>query len=150
MANLLKVAKVQLSYKPHYNQANRPVIKGPAGAYRVFKSNWDTGLMEFLEEFKVILLNQNMNVLGIHDVALGGTYCTIVDPKVILIASLLSGASSIILAHNRPSGDLTPTTGEKALTKQINEGAKLIGIKVLDHLILNNRTFFSYSTFGYL
>ena len=100
---LFKVAEVQLTFKPKYKIADRPQIRSSEDAYGVLIQQWSKGRIEYLEEFKIILVNRKNRVLGIVDISQGGIHGTLVDPKVVFAIALKSGASGIILAHNHPS-----------------------------------------------
>ena len=83
---------------------------------------WDADLIEYQEEFKILLLNRANKVLGIVAISRGGVVGTIADPKVIFAAALTCNSSSIILAHNHPSGNLQPSHADLNLTKKMLEG----------------------------
>jgi DNA repair protein RadC len=74
----------------------------------VLLSLWNPGLMDLLEEFKILLLNRAGRVIGCYEVSQGGFAGTVADPKVRFAVALKSCASSIVLAHNHPSGNLKP------------------------------------------
>lgn len=83
-----------------------------------------------------MLLNRMNKVLGIYLISVGGFAGTVCDPKVVFQAALKTNASSIILAHNHPSGNLKPSDADLQLTEKLKKGGKLLDIAVLDHLIL--------------
>jgi DNA repair protein RadC len=109
---------------------------------------WDKGLMGFLEEFKVILLNNTNTVLGVADIAMGGKSFVPVDMKVIFSIALKASASKIILAHNHPSGKLVPSAEDKALTNKALEAGKFLDITVCDHLIVSEDGYISLKDDG--
>lgn len=74
-----------------------------------------------VEQFKIMLLNRSNRVLGISTVSLGGISGTVTDQKIIFAIALKSGASSIILAHNHPSGNLNPSDADIAITNKIKQ-----------------------------
>ena len=104
--------------------------------------------IELLEEFKMLLVNRRNRVLGVVDISKGGLSGTVADPKVIFAAALKSCASGIILAHNHPSGELNPSREDIALTNKIKAGAEILDLKVLDHLIISNDSFYSFADEG--
>lgn len=108
------------------------------------RESWDADKIEFIEQFKILLLNRGNRLLGIYEVSTGGITGTVVDIKLILSAALLSCASGIILAHNHPSGNLQPSAEDKIATKKIKEAARLMDIEVLDHLIITADGFYSF------
>lgn len=93
------VAEVQLTYKSKVKASERPKINKSQDAYLVLQEHWNFEIIEFIEEFKIMLLNRANRVLGIVDISLGGTSGTIVDPKVVFAAAIKSAASGLILSH---------------------------------------------------
>ena len=89
-------------------------------------------------------------LVDIHTVSEGGISDTFVDVRLILQAALLSNASSIILAHNHPSGSLIPSHNDSTSTKMIKEAAKLMNINVDDHLIVGKENYYSFADEGIL
>lgn len=144
------VAEVQLTYKSKVKASDRPTINKSQDAFRVLQNHWNFEVIDFLEEFKVMLLNRANRVLGIIDISLGGTAGTIADPKVIFVAALKSAANGIILVHNHPSGQLKPSNADIELTRKIKEGGKLLDVSVLDHLILSRDGYYSFADEGLL
>jgi DNA repair protein RadC len=82
-------------------------------------------------------------------VSQGGLAGTVVDPKVVFAAALKARASSLILAHNHPSGNLKPSQADTDLTNKIKQGGELLDIAILDHLILSPEGgYFSFADEG--
>lgn len=100
------------------------------------------------EEFWVLLLNRNNLVIDRMLVSQGGLSGTIIDVRIILKMALDKLASSIILCHNHPSGNLVPSEADKEITRKIKEAGKHIDIPVLDHLIIGNGAYFSFTDEG--
>lgn len=100
------------------------------------------------EEFWMLLLNRANCVIGRHQVSVGGVAGTIADPKVLFKLALEKNASYIILAHNHPSGNLTPSKEDIQLTNKIAKAGMLLDLIVLDHLIVTNKSFFSFNEEG--
>lgn len=103
-----------------------------------------------LEEFRLILLSRSNNVLAVELISQGGKSGTVVDGKIIFKRALLHEASAIILAHNHPSGNLSPSGQDKYLTKKMVDFGKMIDCPVLDHLILAQGKYFSFADQGIL
>ena len=89
-------------------------------------------------------------MLGIYEVSTGGMTGTVADPKLIFVAALKACACSIMLVHNHPSGNLKPSRQDEELTHKIKEGAKLLDIILLDHLIISNESYFSMQDEGFI
>jgi DNA repair protein RadC len=102
------------------------------------------------EEFWLLFLNRNNVLLGQHTLSSGGVTGTVVDPKMIFKAALENKATSIILCHNHPSGNLKPSEEDLRLTRKVSEAGKLMEIQVVDHLIVSQHGFFSFADEGLL
>ena len=89
------------------------------------------------EEFWVIYLRQNNTIIKMQQQSKGGISGTIVDVRLILKDAILNKASAIILAHNHPSGELKPSESDKQITEKIIQSAKIMDIKVIDHVIIS-------------
>jgi DNA repair protein RadC len=144
------VAEVELVYHNKVKASDRPKIVDSKGAYKILLEYWNKDAIELVEEFKVMLLNRGGRLSGIVDLSKGGTSATIVDPKLVFAAALKAAASSIILAHNHPSGETRPSVADKKLTRKIKAGAELLEINVSDHVIITPDTFFSFADQGLL
>ena len=134
--NLTSIAEVKLSYKSKVKPSDRPKVNGSEEAYQLFQEYWDDSITH-IESMKVMLLNRASRVLGIADLSTGGTNGCILDLKIVFQYAIKANASSIILAHNHPSGNLKPSTADIIITKKVSDAANLLDIKLLDHLILS-------------
>ncbi|MGI2262097.1 RadC family protein [Candidatus Cardinium hertigii] len=103
-----------------------------------------------IEEFWILLLNRANYLIKKIQLSSGGTSRTIVDAKFLFRLVLDHQAVSIILAHNHPSGNTTPSTADIALTNSLDKAGKLLDIAVLDHIIFTDRNYFSFSDEGLL
>jgi DNA repair protein RadC len=88
------------------------------------------------EVFAVVLLDTRHRVLGVHRAAEGGIDACSVTPREIFTAALLANAAAVILAHNHPSGDPAPSADDIRITAKLCEAGRLLGVRVLDHLIV--------------
>jgi len=140
-----KVAEVQLTYKTTVKASERPQVNTSQEVYRVLENNWNYEIIEFIEEFKIILLNRANRVLGIVPISVGGTAGTIADPKVIFVSALKCNAASIILAHNHPSGNLKASHADIELTKKLKNAGQFLDLPILDHIILTKDGFLSFA-----
>lgn len=97
------------------------------------------------EEFWILLLNRSNNLISKHKVSSGGTAGTVVDAQIIFKIAIQNNASSLILAHNHPSGNLIPSQADVILTKKMVEAGKILNILVLDHLIFAEKKYYSFA-----
>jgi DNA repair protein RadC len=102
------------------------------------------------EEFWIIYLNNSNKVIEQLQLSKGGITGTLVDVRLTLRKALEVGATSIILAHNHPSGTLKPSEADKQLTQKLKTAAQSLDIKVLDHLIVTEKSYFSFADEGVL
>ncbi len=101
-----------------------------------------------VEQFWVLFLNRASRLIGKQFLSQGGITGTVVDPRIIFKAALENMASNIILVHNHPSGNLKPSDQDNQITKKLVEGAKLLDMQVVDHLIFANNGFYSFADEG--
>ena len=147
---LFEVSEIQLSYKTKVKPSQRPKILSSKDAYNILLESWDDDKLEFVEQFKVLLLNRANRVLGVCKISTGGVSGTVADPKLIFAAAINANASAIILAHNHPSGQLKPSSADINLTKKIKEGGQFLEIPVLDHIIVTSESYYSFADEGLL
>lgn len=102
------------------------------------------------EEFWILLLNRANEVLRPVQISAGGVSGTVADPKLIFKHAIEHLASGIILLHNHPSGNLTPSQADKDLTRKLRDAGRLLDIPVLDHLIFTDKTYLSFADEGLL
>ncbi|AEF17608.1 MULTISPECIES: RadC family protein [Thermoanaerobacterium] len=101
------------------------------------------------EHFKVVLLNVKNKVIAVDTVSIGSLNTSIVHPREVFKAAIERSASSIIMVHNHPSGDPTPSREDVEVSDRIYKGGNLIGIKVLDHIIIGDGIGISLKEKGY-
>jgi len=147
---MLKVPEIEITYTPKLKISELPIVVSSKQSYELLIQTWDKGKLEFIEQFKIIMLNKNNRVLGIYNASIGGFSHTIVDPRVIFIAALNTRSTAIILAHNHPSGNLKPSADDILFTKRLKEAGELLQITVLDHIILTAEGYTSFNEEGYL
>ena len=90
------------------------------------------------EKVKVIILNAKNNILKMIDLGTGTTSIAIIDPKDVLLEAVRMGAPKMILIHNHPSGDPTPSIQDLRITKRLCECSKMLGIELLDHIVIGD------------
>ncbi|MEP7374639.1 MAG: JAB domain-containing protein [Chitinophagaceae bacterium] len=147
---LFQVAEIELVYKTKVKASERPKITCSKEAYKVLRQTWDENKIEFVEQFKILLLNIANKVLGIYEVSTGGVTGTVADPRLIFTAALKSNSVAIMLCHNHPSSNLKPSKADDELTAKIAEAGRFLDIKVMDHLIICKDGYYSYADEGVL
>lgn len=97
------------------------------------------------EHMKLLMLNTKSKLLGESDVSKGTVNASLISPRELFIEALNKQAVSIILLHNHPSGDPTPSKTDVLLTKRVKEAGDLIGIELLDHIIIGDNCYISFA-----
>ena len=146
--SLFQVTEINVSYKPKFKASERPKVSTSKEVYDILFNNWDLNRIELQEQFKILLLNRGHRVIGIYEVSTGGMAGTTADPKLIFGTTLKACASSIILSHNHPSGNLKPSEADIAITHKLKSAGTFLDIGVLDHIILTSEGYFSFADEG--
>lgn len=100
------------------------------------------------EEFWVLFLNRANKIIENERISIGGVAGTVIDVKIILKSAIEKLASSIILCHNHPSGNIQPSESDVSITKKLLEAGKVMDIEVLDHIIIADSQYFSFADEG--
>jgi DNA repair protein RadC len=127
----------------HYPE--KTPVKSSETVYRLFYP-----LMGDLEheEFWLLMLNRANRVLGRFKVSQGGLSGTVIDTRIILKKALDNLASSIIVCHNHPSGNKQPSDADLKITEKLKKAAEMLEIKLLDHVIIADKSYFSFADEG--
>jgi len=97
-----------------------------------------------VEKFYIFTLNTKNKIAGIHLISQGDLNSSLVHPREVFKRAILNNASRIMLLHNHPSGDTTPSLSDDKITKRLSEAGKLLGINVLDHIIIGDNCYSYY------
>jgi DNA repair protein RadC len=116
-------------------------------AYEFIKQFYSDDINIF-ESFFILLVNRNNTTTGFAKISQGGIVGTVVDIKLIAKYTVDSLASGVILAHNHPSGNTTPSEADKTITNKTIQALKLLDVAVLDHIILTEEDYYSFSDNG--
>lgn len=151
MKILKRIPEIQIRYAFRVKRSERVQITTSEDAYKVLLAIWDHDTIDYREMFVALYLNRCNQVLGYRIISIGGMAGTVVDVKQVLAIAVKANAASIILAHNHPSGQRSPSSQDIELTRKIKDGGKLLDIEVLDHLIVtSDYTYYSFSDEGCL
>jgi DNA repair protein RadC len=125
----------------HYSSSQTPSLEEKittsGKAYEFLIESFDKKTIGCQEQFNVLFLNQANIPMGIYKASRGGITSTIADIRLILGMALKSFATGIILSHNHPSGNLTPSDSDIKLTNKFKEACSLLDISLLDHIIIS-------------
>ncbi|WP_281631503.1 JAB domain-containing protein [Flavobacterium luteolum] len=142
------VSEIELVYRSKVKASERPAVTSSKSAYSLALQHWDKGRIAFTEQFKIMLLNQSNQVLGIYEMSSGGICGTVVDIRVIFAAALKAAAVGIILFHNHPSGRTAPSEADRKITAKIIQAGRVLDIQVMDHLIMASESYYSFADNG--
>lgn len=146
---IMKTETKLMKYELKKLQTDFPNVKiGNSNDSADFIRNFYTDDIEIFESFFLLLLNQANATIGYAKISQGGIAGTVVDVRIVAKYAIESLATSVILAHNHPSGNLLPSQADKVITEKIIEGLKVLDIKVLDHVILTAKGYYSFADEG--
>ena len=100
------------------------------------------------EVFAVVFLIKSNKIIHFEIISRGGITGTVADPRIILKKALEENATSIVLCHNHPSGNLQPSKADEAITYKIKEAAKFLDIQLMDHIIVSEEGWYSFADEG--
>ena len=142
------LAEVSIGYRTKIRPSERPKLTKSEDAYKYLKGIYSPDTIEHKEEFYIILLGASSIVLGWVKVASGNIDACMVDPRLVFQSAILGNATAIILSHNHPSGNTRPSQQDIEMTRQLKQGGELLKIKVLDHIIVTNDSYYSFGDEG--
>ena len=136
--------KIRIVYSKNQKGKDRVKVTSLKDVYHWFRSLWSSQL-QTREEMLVLLLNRNNQILGYHTLSSGGITGTVADIRLLYSVALNALATSVIIAHNYPSGNLNPSEADRVLTRKVKEAGKIMDITLLDHLIITKDGYFSFA-----
>ena len=123
-----RITEIKVSYARKVKDEDRIKITCSDDAVDVPRARWKKNRIQYVEEFKVLLLDRGNRVLGIHNVSQGGQAGCVVDPKIIFGAALKANAASILVFHNHPSGQSFPSPADHKVTQKLKEAGQMHGL----------------------
>jgi len=138
-----KLGEKALAESERYGQK----IETPKDVFDILKN--DLGSKK-KEHFKLLSLNSRNHLISIDDISIGTLTASLAHPREIFYPAIKNSAATIILVHNHPSGDSTPSKEDIKITKRLIKVSQLLGIKISDHLIIGGDKFFSFKEKGLL
>jgi DNA repair protein RadC len=138
----------KIKVKVSVTKGDKVTITSPDKMVEVMRSIFDADTILWTEEVIMVCLNRANDVVGYYRVSSGGFSGTVLDPRVVMTIALNNASSSIILAHNHPSGNLKPSEGDKAITEKIRKACAFFDMNLLDHLIITDESYLSFKEEG--
>lgn len=142
--------KISLSFDKKVKKSELRTITDAQSCVDILREVFNKDTFDWTEEVVMLCLNRANKVVGFYKVSSGGLSSCILDPRVIFTIALNCGATSIILSHNHPSGNTTPSVQDKDITNKVKEAGKLLDIGLLDHIILTDDNYYSFMEEGIL
>ncbi|MEQ1843981.1 MAG: DNA repair protein RadC [Nitrospira sp.] len=97
-----------------------------------------------------VFLDTKHRIIGMHHIAMGSMNQAIIHPREVFKCAILLNAAALVIAHNHPSGDPTPSAEDRLLTKRLADAGEILGITLLDHLVIGDNRFYSFADHGRL
>ncbi|MEI6865791.1 JAB domain-containing protein [Flavicella sp.] len=144
MRNLFTIKEIEISYNSNTIKADRTRITNSIDTFEVSKEVFKNSI-EYKESFFLMILNNANEILGIKKISEGGLAGTVVDVRLIFQTILKAHGTGFIILHNHPSGNLQPSEADKTITNTIKQGAKVLNLNLLDHLIITKENYFSFA-----
>lgn len=145
------IDQIKISYLTKTKLSQLPKILGSSSVAELAMTIFDQDTIGINESFYVLYLNNSLRVKGYHLHSTGAINGCLVDIRIVLAIALKSLSTSLVLVHNHPSGTLNPSEADKKLTRKIKDGAALLDIKLLDHVIINPEgNYYSFADDGLL
>jgi len=139
----IKILQLKEEYKEY---ETRPRMDDPQKVYDILKPMF----LPEKEVFFLLSLNTKNGITAIRTISIGSLSANVVHPREVFKAAILDDAAHIIVAHNHPSGDPTPSREDIEITKKLAETGKIMGIDVLDHVIIGDGRHFSMKEAGHI
>ncbi len=148
MIDFMKLPRIKVSFRDNVPASERPTVYDSRDVDRLIRPYFED--IEYRESAMIMLLNRANKVLGYDILSVGGSCGTVVDIKLLMQTVLECHACGLVLVHNHPSGNLTPSEADKRLTKKVKKAAALFDVFLLDHMILTAEAYFSFANDGLL
>ena len=148
----IELRELTVKYSVRKDGEGRAVVVGrnlavPRDAAEVFRQMLAD---EPTEVFAMLCLSAKLRVIAYHEVSRGTLDATLVHPREVFKVALLANAYTIVISHNHPSGDPTPSEDDKILTRQLAAAGQILGVSVLDHIIIGHDSYVCFSEMGLL
>lgn len=146
------IPQIKLSYAADRKMEMKygDAIKDSHSVADMLRRWWDADTLTYTESMVAVLLNRRNKVIGILPISQGSSDVCLFDVRKLVTASLIANASGVILSHNHPSGTLCPSVPDDNITSKAKKALEALDIRLLDHIILTDESFYSYQDDGKL
>jgi len=142
------IPEFSISYKNGNKLTDLPVLKNSYDIAQVCRACFEADNIGWVESMIILALNAAFKPMGFYKLSTGGATATVCDAKVVFTFALLSNATKIVLAHNHPSSNVKPSRADEALTMKIKQAGNYLDIQLVDHIIVGEGDFYSFSDMG--
>ena len=149
ITELFKIGEIELSYSKKIEIPFQKITSSKA-VNKVIREIIPVEQINYREHMYVLYIDNSNKILGYQLLSIGGITATIVDIRILMQGALLTRSVGFILIHNHPSGKLKPSIMDKNLTQKVKEAGKVLDIKLLDHLIITEQSYYSFADEGEL
>lgn len=148
--NMNKLNEIKLRYNAQ--QSGKKIICDSETAYVACRQAFvqTKSEIDLKEYFFVFMLNQANRVIGFYKLSEGGISGTVADIRLAFATALKCASAGILICHNHPSGNLSPSRADNLLTEKFKQAGELLNIKLLDHIIIGGNEYYSYADKGTL
>ena len=146
----IDIPEIELRYVHSSSRKFKGKITSSHIAANFFRELMGVDQILLYEQFVILYLNRANEVIGYYRHSKGGVSGTVADIRLMLLAAIKSLASGMVICHNHPSGNTNPSDQDKVITTRLKAAAKSMDINVLDHVILTEMSYFSFSDEGLL
>ncbi len=115
---------------------------------QILRSIWDEDQLTIRESFYLLCFSTKLDLIGYYKVAEGGLDQVLIDIRIVFSTALLARSSSIVVAHNHPSGTCEPSSADRVLTRRLADAGELLAIQLNDHIILTEDSYYSFRDEG--
>jgi DNA repair protein RadC len=144
-----KINLPKIKIKVTVSKGDKVILNTPEGTYEILRSIFDSDTINWTESMVLVCLNRQNQIIGYNKIASGGFSGVVCDPKVVMTLALQCAASSIILCHNHPSGNLKPSKSDIDITSKIKNACNYLDVKLLDHIIITDDGYLSLANEGH-
>ena len=143
VSELTVLNEIEVAYVPKDLGFAFEKISHSQDSYEILRECYDPNTISYRESAYVLYLNRSNKPIGVFHLSTGGCSGTVMDVKQILGIALKTNASALILSHNHPSGNLSPSQADLKLTSRIKEACEMMSLALLDHVIISTTGYYS-------
>lgn len=146
---LFNIGEIELSYTKKIETPFEKISSSYV-VNKVIRQILPVEQINYREHMYVLYVDNSNKIVGYQLLSVGGITSTLMDIRILMQGALLTSSVGLVLIHNHPSGKLKPSVMDKNLTQKVKEAGKVLDIKLLDHLIITEQSYYSFADEGEL